>query len=553
MAYKKGNSKKPYNGKRSSKYNKNQNNITRKDDGAMPARNDFSWYSKNPRLLESVARIPFPYRPGMKLPLYGPETSQPTQSSRITPNTVPGIMTLRWVPAVGKSEDTTSAVSMAAKDIFSRVRTAFSGSITVDAPDFVMHLMAMDSVYAYISWLKRVYRVSGTFSLNTRLTPEVILKAMGFSDEHTKEIMSNRTTLWGKINELVSMTQTFFVPDEFPIIQRHMWMSERIYNDAFSLNSQSYMFNCTDWYKFQMDESSAGCCKSVPLKFSDAAGAGGIIEYLYSYGKSMIEALSNWDDAYIINGYLRRAYGEEHNVTIKPLELNETVEFLYNEVVLSQIENAVVPGIQLLTATGSDYPVHASITQMPLTNAVIGEVIVKASPSSYWTQPTHSALTRLNLRNDNPGIEDVVEASRLISDFTYHASASPTLEFTVYGTEVVVDGAIYTTLPGSEDGSLNVETIPLYARGIIGTIDGTNTTIKYSPLQVMLRSLALVSTFDWHPFMTYGLALGGGTPDAQYEDFMLGDIHNMAFLSPEQLADINRVCLYSEFNAFSGT
>lgn len=527
---------------------KPQENKPCADENRMPARNDFSWYSKNPRLLESVARIPFPYRPGMILPLTVQETTG-TQTADITPIAVPGVMTLRWVPAVGQSDDNTSAISMAAKDIFSRVRTAFSGSITVDAPDFVMHLMAMDSIYGYLSWLKRVYKVSGTFSLNTRLTPEVLLRAMGFTEENVSEIMANRTDLWGRINELIAMTQTFFVPDEFPVIQRHMWMSERIYNDAFSINSQSYMFNCIDWYKFGLNADGAGSCATVPMNVNEASSHGGIINYLYDYGKSLIQALSDWDDAYIINGYLRRAYGETHNVTIKPLELNEAAEFLYNEVVLSQIENAIVPGIQL--SSPANKPVQAIIDQIPLTNTVTSSIRVLTAPQSNWSRPTMQDLTRLNLRSDNPGIEEVVEASRLISNFEYQATETPAIKFTVYGTEVVIDGSIYSMK--LVKGKKTLDVIPLYARAMEGTVDGTNATIKSSVLTMLLRSLAIVSTFDWHPFMTYGAYLGTGTENAAYQDFMLGDIHNMAFLSAEQLSDINRVCLYSEFNAFSGT
>lgn len=229
----------------------------KRDNGARNAknergRNDFSWYNKNPLLTESVARIPFPYRPGMKLPEVKLLNSAKEQAAY--PQTVPGIMTINWIPTVGYSKDNLSPISMTAKDIFSKVRSAFSGSITADAPDFIMHIMAMDSIYAYISWLKRVYRASGTFTLNNHLTPEVLLQAMGFRSSNALQILKNRTRLWGIINELIAMTDSFIVPNEFPIITRHMWMSDRAYGDAFSMNAQMYLFNCTNWYKFKTDE-----------------------------------------------------------------------------------------------------------------------------------------------------------------------------------------------------------------------------------------------------------------------------------------------------------
>lgn len=222
-------------------------------------RNEFSWYNKNPLLTESVARIPFPYRPGMKLS--DVKLLNTARAQDRIPGTVPGIMTIDWIPTVGYSNSNLSPISMTAKDIFSKVRSAFSGAIAADAPDFIMHIMAMDSVYSYISWLKRVYRASGTFTLNNHLTPEILLQAMGFPAATVPVIMRERTRLWGIINELVAMTNSFIVPDEFPIITRHMWMSDRAYGDAFSMNAQMYLFNCTRWYKFSTEEAGAGRCR----------------------------------------------------------------------------------------------------------------------------------------------------------------------------------------------------------------------------------------------------------------------------------------------------
>lgn len=494
-------------------------------------RNDFSWYNKNPLLTESVARIPFPYRPGMELPDVKLLNSAASQAA--FPRTVPGIMTLEWIPAVGYSKDNLSPISMTAKDIFSKVRSAFSGSIMADAPDFIMHIMAMDSIYAYISWLKRVYRASGTFTLNNHLTPEVLLQAMGFEPNGALRIMKERTRLWGLINELVAMTDSFIVPDEFPIITRHMWMSERAYSDAFSLNAQMYLFNCTNWYKFATDEAGAGSLALTKLDLTQIETSG--VEYLYTFGRTLIEALSAWDDAYIINGYLAKVYGDKR-VKLAALAENETMEMLYNEVVLSQIENATTPMVPTTS-------VVSTIKQDPLTNAILTDFYAVISADG-WSKVVYPDQVRLNVRNDAPTSENVVEATRLATKFfTVSKESEERVTSTCYGTEIVIKLTIYMA---STAGRNTAEAYSLVNIGLVGTTNGTNVTVKTATLKRMMQLSCYMSAFDWHPFITNTLYMDETTQNAQAFAFMMGDIHNITYLTDTDFDHINRVCLYSE-------
>lgn len=512
---------------------------------STPVRNEFKWYNANPQLTEAVARIPFPYRPGMNLPAW--QTMEGVSNYKSFPQIMPGLMVLNWVPTVGESTDTTSPISLAARDMFSKVRSAFSGSIAADAPDFVIQVMAIDSIYTYLSWLKRVYKTVDTFSPNNHLTPTVLLKGMGFSDKQIVELRREKVKLWGMINQLIAMTDKLLVPDIFPVITRHMWMSERTYCDAPTSNSQLYMFNPAAYYKFTVDTDGAGMLEGKTLKFT---ATGSITNQLYTFGVELIDALTSWDDCYIINGYIARAYEGSKMVSIQPLGADEKLELAYNTVVLSQIENCTFPCIPT-------FPRDLTIKQKVSSNAILTNVKLGPATGDAAIQntkfPTIGKL-RLNIRNDAPSVEEVVEASRLSCMYSY-AKEENVLTVTpyAYATEVICDVKIAKAYVGA-DGTIVMSGVSSIADFMLTTQANASEqdVLIQGSIQGVLLSLSVLSSFDWHPHFVVNLnrANAQGAVDAG-DAYLFGDLANTAFLSEDQVKEINRVCLYSEFNSFA--
>lgn len=520
--------------------------VAAQDTGAIaPVRNEFTWYNANPQLTEAVARIPFPYRPGMKLPEW--QTMEGVTKYTNFPQIMPGLMVINWVPTVGESTDTTSPISLAARDMFSKVRSAFSGSIAADAPDFIIQIMAIDSIYTYLSWLKRVYKTVDTFSPNNHLTPTVLLKGMGFTDKQIIELRRRKVELWGMINQLIAMTDKLLVPDIFPVITRHMWMSERTYCDAATSNSQLYMFNPSAYYKFTVDTDGAGMLEGTRPKFTDT---GFITNQLYAFGVELIDALTAWDDCYIINGYIARAYEGSKMVTVGPLSADEKLDLAYNTVVLSQIENCTFPCIPT-------FPKELTIKQKVSTNAILTNVKLgpeTGDPSIQNTKFPKTERVRLSIRNDAPSIEEVVEASRLSCMYEY-AKESDVLTVTPvgYATEVICSIKIAKAYIG-EDGTILLSGVVNLADFMMTaqTNASEQDVITQGSLEGLLLSLSVISSFDWHPHFIVNLnrANAQGALDKS-SAYLYGDLANTGFVDANQMQEINRVCLYSEFNSFA--
>lgn len=480
--------------------------------------NDFTWYNRNPLLTAAAGSIPYPYRPGMVVPLYN---TAPASSLKYV---IPGIMALDWVPTLGNSANATDPASIVGKEIFAKVRESFSGSIDADAPDFVIYLMALDSIFAYIEWLKRVYRAATYYTGENFQVPDTLLRAMGFTTTQREQLRQNKMRLFQNITELIEMTKKFRCPDVFDVLNRHRWMSENIYTDSPIINSQWYIFNLVGVYQYTTDTNNAGMLKSIELGLSTMTTD--VVASLYTFGRNLINALANSDDAYIISGYLMRAYEGVGQFQVLPLGMGEEIVPVYVPEVLAQIENSTTIGVASTASLTWN-----NVTQEPSTNAVICKPVVP-NWNSGITYPV-DVSPFLSIRNENPTVIETVEASRLC------VYVDPSGNLTC-ATEIPMAWNMYTM---DEYGApVGPDAIPSIAYVNImqgGTAANVATTVF---------DLANLSQWDWAPKIVID-QWQGTTP--VHKTVVAGDVHNLTVLSPSTLLNLHRICLYSEFNSFA--
>lgn len=479
--------------------------------------NDLSWYDKNPLLVQASASIPFPYRPGMELPL-GEMGPQFDQKASIT---IPGVIAINYDLSVGYSDSVTSPISLAAKEMYARVRDKFSGTLPEDAPDILIYMMCMDSIFNAISEMKRIYRVLNAYTPYNYQVPDTLLQAMlpkTATDLTIAHLRANKTLFLQNINELIAMTRKFTVPAIMDIVNRHYWLGSNVYTDDASINSQMYVFRCKHRYIFGLDDKNhVGCLKTTALTFTDA----GPVEDMYNYVRSMIEALANSEDAYTINGHLMRAYEGSPMFQLDYLMPDETFDPVFVPEVLSQIENsrAIVGKIDEASLT---------VVQNPSTNALIH------TPTSHVIEGYFNGATnpRVSVRTDSPSPADVVIATRLAAVSVRDGGTDPKL-FNIYaGTEIVENYTIY-----------NMQAKDTWHNDLIVDLSGDVAT----SISGTLGFLAILSQFDWHPIVTMVVKGKNG----KFSPAIFGDIHNVTVMDEEVLKNIHNVCVLSEFNAFS--
>lgn len=450
--------------------------------------NDISWYNRYSDLLSAAGTFPFPNRPGMvvKYGDYKPSAGNTVPIS----NTIPGVWGMYFYPSIGYSDANYSPASQAAKEWYAKVRSKFSGSLEADAPDFLMYVMALDSIHAYIANLKRIYRTIDAWSPNNYATPYDLLNLYGFrTDGAQTALRGDKVLLFQYINTLIRQVEKFTCPDVMDILKRHRWMNENVYMDGTTPNSQMYTFVQKGYYIMGTDTNGAGKLAITALSEFDAEtyAPGVIAAELYDFGLTLIEALNSEDTSYTISGYLMRAFEGTPNVTVPLLAQDETLVPVYQPEVMTQIENARIVRISVSSL---------NITQDPATNTIMH------TPTTPVTN-VQDFRNVINLRTDFPGASNVAVATRLqpaVVDSKVFGGTEIVTNYRLVATPVT-GGVVNTTQSWEVSLSSNVTILNT-------TDDGTAVSIGTTNWKLMRNLLWFSEQFDMHPFL-YVLQSGG--------------------------------------------
>lgn len=479
----------------------------------------------------------------MTFPLVKAKT--PPVSNYMMQPRVPGVMALQWVPTVGYSQSPTDPASQVARELYGKVREAYSGKLYADPPDFLIYLMALDSAFSYIAMMKRIYRALIAFSPENFETPWRLLNALGFSKAQIQDLQANRKQFMEFTNLLIQMSAKLKCPAVFDIFNRHYWLNDNVYGDDNSSNCQFYVFRQMGWYKFEMVDDPTGKVKVGGLTMQyPSYPQTGVAEAIYYFGVQLVDALCASEDAYTISGYLARAYEGQPQFTIDLLTGTEEMEVFFEPEVLSQIENALpIPGGSALQKLSNN------ISQDPSTNAIICDPSFSGNlPSYYGWMKNFEVENFISIRADAPTVADNVIATRLkmqVQNIEITSATQPIMAYDIRcGSEILTDIKLYyeTELAGVVQEYQ--ESIGRYINILpnLGENDGSETAV--------MAAFAM-QQWDWHPIIpvTYWNQAEGDT--SQFLVQLSGDIHNITVVSNEDLALLNRVCLYSLFNAFS--
>lgn len=496
-------------------------------------RNDVSWYTHYPNLSIATAQFPYPYRPGMDIDL-----GSPSQTLNLR---IPGIMEMRWYPSLGWSETATDPASIVCKELFAKVRKAYgAGDLLCDAPDFLVYLMALDGIFSYLASLRRIYRTLTAWTPDNYILPDTVLRAMGLSLEDIQSMRVNRNQLWQVINELTLMSRKFTCPAIMDIMNRHFWMNDNVYTDAQTINSQMYVFHQMGFYKYAPqnmpsgDPASGLTIANNPFQNGAGTAAQTTVSGLYDFGRGLIEALVAWDDAYTINGYLSRAFEGTPNFIVDETPMDQTFTPVYSEEVLSQIENSRPLWAGTLNVNSLD------VSQDVLTNSIICKPTLKLftaaadAPSGVGTYGLTYVTPIISQRSDNPSVADNIIASRLHT--SVEAIPNDTVNARVIAaTEIPTYWMVWTS------GMTPSGMLPIM--GMPQTVDS-----NFNPNWIY-HTMAM-EAFDWHPLSVLYVFASKTVKTYEYA-YMVGDLHNLTSITVADLKNLHKVCVYSEFNAFS--
>lgn len=482
-------------------------------DLARDGSNDSSWYALNPQLLQDAGQLSFNNPLGVGLP--GIMTGSDLSSLMYTP----GVMRIHFLPGIGYSSNNASAVNLAARRIYTFVRHANSGSANYDSPDLMMYLLAVNSAYLTYAQCVRAYGIANVYSMFNRYLPDALLRAAGFDPN---DVRSNLADFRYGINIAAAKLGQLAIPSSMKYFKRSAWLVNGVYADSPTAKSQLYVMATDAYYLLEEKTSESGTSLSFHGAQTDT-NPRTVASWLQILN-NQIAALVESEDIGIMAGDILKAYGSNALMIAPPIAENYVVSPVYNEEVLTQINNANAIGGSPFFGTNWDTST-LNITQNPNTGAIIYTPTFNfgglfAHPLDYRKPIT--------IRSDFPQPADVMVATRFMmggTEDTAGGESPQKLSIQNMGTEVVTNYAIYKY--GGANWTLNTT-----------EIDGYNWSL--TP-----ELLADYSKFDWAPPLYY---VTGGDTSENVVSAVVQDWDNVTTIGNPELRKLHETALLSLFN-----
>lgn len=461
-------------------------------------------------------------------------TLQNSDNSVITdaiPDTIPGVLRIGFVPTIGSSDGGSSAVNIAARQIYSWVRHANSGSRNYESPDYMMYLLALDSAYMFHAELVRLYGLFATYSYKNRYVNRTLVEAAGFDYE---DIQANLPQLRYLINQFGVKLNTFACPKQMSLFDRHTMLALNVYADSKLDMSSFYLFKPQVVWMWDGTTESTGT--SLQPHVNIGINALATYDDIQEQINDILSSLISNEDVGIMSGDTLRSFTESGIREIAMIPEDTKSVAIYDEGVLSQIHNMTYLGTVALN------PIVQNETGDIITSHEV--VTTDSVPAVFNTYKVQIKDQILDSGMESPTPEFTMEATRLKYACEIDNDITGSNLITTCGTEIVSSLDMYTLL--TEDG----QTFLSYKFPAITAVPGMTAFLQYNvPMQTFYRNLLLLSTFDWAPIVNNNVQFSGTEP-IQLTTLINGPIFNYTVISEQNLYNMNEVALQSLLNVY---
>lgn len=335
-------------------------------------------------------------------------------------NRVPGILILQHMPAFGGGSTTghSTALNMAAHNIYSFVRHLNSGGSNYDAPDLLVYILCVSQLYSAHSWMRRLYGLLRTYDPNNWYKPEGIFNALGIDFHDFREHIVDFRAY---INMFATKIATLKIPKDLGITKRHIWMYENIYKDEESVHAQLMMFEPDGFYMFnetKTETQTYGGAEYVPFfreRFENNVVHQMTYYDLVDYMDALVDASFLSEDHNIMSGDIFKAY-QGNCEDAYQIDESYITEPVYEESFNLQVSNAVIGGCT--ASEGNATWQNDGIVQNPTTGGLTNNILFSYSGGNETIrnkiQEVLESKRFINHHKDDPTVDDNVEATRLI-------------------------------------------------------------------------------------------------------------------------------------------
>lgn len=509
--------------KKSGKNNRNRRNRGNGKEGKEnpkggnpeTSQNDPMWYAPSEEIGRDMASIPFNRFPGMPLDLVG-GTAQFTD---VSGGTVPGTLVLNYAISVGSNLTATSAINIAARQLYTFVRHANSGHSNYESSDLIMYLLAMDEIYT--AWLeaKRIYEVAGSYSYSNRNIPDTILAGLRANGE---DIRKNYASFRGRLNLLAKQISSMAVPNIYTAMARHAILASLVLTDSTEKKAQFYVAVRSHGHKFDPTASTGG--KLTTYNVAEKRTADQIIAEI----QDLLDQVLPNEDMNIISGDILKAFNAEQLYVLREIPEESACVPVFDEGVLMQFKNAITADYAL--ASELDIEQKNNLVSVPIfritADSIKGQLFV--GPKVFVA------------KKENADWKEVLESTRFMAG-AVRVPGEANLYNQAFGTEICTSFSIFYVHQDVSNPHVSRINFHSFEGEYYAADDWEATPMTY------VENIALYSKFKYAPivyFYKYSDQVASATNT--FKGFM-GELDNYTLIDGETRARLHDVAVMGEF------
>lgn len=484
---------------RKRKFQKTGNTSTKTSTTIVEETGSFLGSVPSSALVKDSANLNYSFIPGSRIFKQGGFNGN-------TPS-LPGIMSFPVVPNIGADSGNSTPINLAANMIYRKVRAANSGAKNYDANNLMIYIMALDSIYAFHSWMCRIYGSLRWFTPYNRYTPEAIVTAMRVDYE---DIMANVANFKRYIDLFGMKANTLAIPATVPFITNHLKMYAKIYMDKKSDRGQMYLFNPDGFYHYNENLSSGQQIGTLNYETIFPNNEATLkLSNIIAIGNSLLNDIMNSEDLLIMSGDIIKAY-EGNIISIPEIAEDYSVIPVYDMDTLTAIHNAM---------TLTTRPTVGNITW-----ELDGRISQSLKVSDIDVLPEDFSFT-IDQHKDDVSIEDNINAIR----FTYFTSPT-SKDILTCGPELLIKPSVFWL---DDHGNLTQSAMELST--LLGSTGTTATDQKLSTITIknILRNQSAISTFDMHPKYELVITESVGSTTLSTTRYASWEVYNPTIVSTD--------------------
>lgn len=239
--------------------------------------------------------------------------------------------------------------------LYSFIRHANSGKTNYEAPDLMLYIMAMDSIYLIVHEIKRFIRLAYLYVLENRDIPEKVFDVLGIDHEN---LVGNIANYRAQLNTRIAKVNSLAVPAHFNLFKRRSVLGSVVLTDEPNRPTQLIIPKADGYYQYDSKATYGGRLVYVSPEvntnqnvgrnqFKKSGGDAAIyapktsVNDYFSLLDNMLSILLADEDINIMSGDIIKAYGD--NLYKLPfIEENEIQDIIHDENLLLQFTNSTV-------------------------------------------------------------------------------------------------------------------------------------------------------------------------------------------------------------------